>query len=343
MKKRILHTWIRRNQKYGRILLGSIGMAGIFLLFLFYGRPKADQTEVFRYTEQQESEKSFIKYAEFNVNYAALCKAYEYDVASYGEKIHLDWITLLSYAAAHTGGEFGDRALSLMEDAAKQLQSGVTKEKLIGDLKYYPYYEEVYAAVLGGMLGEFTWQRADGGVEKKYGLTAFSPIAKGFDYSSYDDFGSSRSYGYSRPHLGHDMMGLVGTPIIAVEGGRVEALGWNQYGGWRIGIRSHDEKRYYYYAHLRQNRPYAQDLKEGDTVEAGEVIGYMGHTGYSSTENTNNIKVVHLHFGMELVFDESQKESDNEIWIDCYALTEFLKKNRSEVVRDDKTREWHKR
>lgn len=177
-------------------------------------------------------------------------------------------------------------------------------------------------------------------MKEQYGLMAYSPIAEGFDYSSGDDFGSARSYGYNRPHLGHDMMGLIGTPIIAVESGYVEALGWNQYGGWRIGIRSFDRQRYYYYAHLRQDRPYAEGLKEGDIVTAGDVIGYMGHTGYSKKENVNNIEVVHLHFGMELVFDESQKESDNEIWINCYPLTEFLKKHRSAVTRDEKTKEW---
>ena len=77
------------------------------------------------------------------------------------------------------------------------------------------------------------------------------------------------------------MMGQIGTPIIAVESGYVEALGWNQYGGWRIGIRSFDKKRYYYYAHLRQNSPFQKGLKEGSVVTAGDVIGYMGHTGYS--------------------------------------------------------------
>ena len=54
--------------------------------------------------------------------------------------------------------------------------------------------------------------------------------------------------------------------------------------GWRIGIRSFDNKRYYYYAHLRQNYPYAEGLEEGSVVTAGDVIGYMGHTGYSTTE-----------------------------------------------------------
>ena len=92
----------------------------------------------------------------------------------------------------------------------------------------------------------------------------------------------------------------IGTPIIAVESGYVEGRsGWNQYGGWRIGIRSFDGKRYYYYAHLRQNYPYREQLKEGDVVTAGDVIGYMGHTGYSTKENVNNIDTVHLHFRLQ--------------------------------------------
>ena len=115
-------------------------------------------------------------------------------------------------------------------------------------MKYYEYYLEAYSAVLGGMVGEYQIEQLNDSGEKVmktvYGLKSFSPIAKGFPYNDYDDFGSSRSYGYKRQHLGHDMMGQIGTPIIAIESGYVEALGWNQYGGWRIGIRSFDKKRY---------------------------------------------------------------------------------------------------
>ena len=31
-------------------------------------------------------------------------------------------------------------------------------------------------------------------------------------------------------------------------------------------------------------------------VTAGDVIGYMGHNGYSANKNVNNIDEVHLHF-----------------------------------------------
>ena len=53
--------------------------------------------------------------------------------------------------------------------------------------------------------------------ENKYGLKAFLPIAKNYGFSHYDDFGNSRSYGFKRTHLGNDLMGSIGTPIIAVE------------------------------------------------------------------------------------------------------------------------------
>ena len=284
----------------------------------------------------------YIKWVDFNVSYEALCRAYQYDVDTYGTEIHLNWIELLAYVAAKNGGNFGSGAVGDIRTIAEKILSGeTTMEEATENLKYYSYYLEAYTAVLGGFVGEYEIQETEGGVYvEKYGLKAFSPIARGFEYSDYDDFGVSRSYGYRRQHLGHDMMGQVGTPIIAVESGTVEALGWNQYGGWRIGIRSFDGKRYYYYAHLRQNYPYQEKLKEGDTVTAGDVIGYMGHTGYSTKENVNNIDQVHLHFGMQLIFDESQKEGNNEIWIDCYDLTRFLYKNRSAVHKVEGTKEW---
>ena len=168
-----------------------------------------------------------------------------------------------------------------------------------------------------------------------YGLKAFSPIAAGYGYSHCDDFGNQRTYGFARKHLGHDMMGSLGTPIVAVESGIVEAMGWNRFGGWRIGIRSCDGKRYYYYAHLQKDRPFAEGLEVGDLVQAGDLIGFMGRTGYSPTENTNNIETVHLHFGIQLVFDESQKECLSEIWIDPYHIVRLLHSHRSSIMKVD--------
>lgn len=303
----------------------------------------------------------YIRWVDFDVSCEALSQAYDYDIGTYMSDAHVNWIELLAYLAVQYGGDFSCFKEKDMTEAVEKIQAqGI--EALTADLKYYDYYLEAYEAVLGGMVGVYEAEQptevseetesgsgtGTGGVENTvwkqvYGLKAFSPIAKGFPYSEYDDFGASRSYGYQRTHLGHDILGQVGTPIIAIEGGTVRALGWNQFGGWRIGIDSFDGKRYYYYAHLRQDRPYAEGLEEGDIVQAGDVIGYMGRTGYSAEENTNNIDVYHLHLGMQLIFDESQREGTNEIWIDVYPLTRFLARHASETVRNDETKEWSRR
>ena len=67
---------------------------------------------------------------------------------------------------------------------------------------------------------------------------------------------------------------------------------------------------------------------------------YMGHTGYSTKENVNNIEITHLHWGLQLIFDESQREGNNEIWVDVYALTRFLAKHTQPAVKVDGTKEW---
>ena len=293
-------------------------------------------------------EKEFIKWVDFKLTDTALRKAMKLDVESFGTEQHLDWIELLSILAVRYGGDFSKFKSADLDALAKRLKDGEKISDITRDMKYYTYYHEAYSAILGEYIGEYEIQEKakdsdDIVYTKKYGLKAFSPIAKGYGYSHYDDFGSSRSYGYKRKHLGHDMMGSVGTPIIAIESGTVEALGWNQYGGWRIGIRSFDKKRYYYYAHLRKNHPYPTDLSIGHTVKAGEVIGYLGMTGYSSKENTNNIDTPHLHMGIQLIFDESQKEGNNEIWIDCYQLANFLSQNTSAVVKDELSGEYRRK
>ena len=298
-----------------------------------------------KFQEQQVSQTgdNFIKWVDFNASKEALKKACLMDVASYESEIHLDWITLLAYAAVRGGGEFDSKSTQYIDDIAAKITAGeITEEQLKEKYKYFSYYYEAYSAVLGGMIGEYEIEDESGNYQKKYGLKAFSPIAKNYPYQDFDDFGASRSYGFKRQHLGHDLLGQVGTPVIAVESGYVEAIGWNQYGGWRLGIRSFDQKRYYYYAHLRKNYPYHKTLKEGSYVQAGDVIGYLGRTGYSSTENTNNIDEPHLHFGMQLIFDESQKDGNNEIWIDCYELIKFLAMNRSETVKNQDTKEYYR-
>ena len=272
-----------------------------------------------------------IRWVDFGVPYESLKYALNQDIATFEQEKHLSWIDILSLAACRTGGKCG---LSSVKKAAQELIGDKSPEQLLGDLyKYYDYYHEAFSAALGGLVGSFAIE-VNGQWRPAYGLKAFSPIAAGYGYSHCDDFGVSRSFGFKRKHLGNDMMGSQGTPIVAVEGGVVEAMGWNRYGGWRIGIRSFDGKRYYYYAHLQKDHPFAAGLQEGSLVNAGDLIGFMGRTGYSDKENVNNIETVHLHFGMQLIFDESQKECNSEIWIDVYDIVRLLAAHRSSVAKD---------
>ena len=269
-----------------------------------------------------------LKWVNFEVPYESLKYAMEEDIATFDEEKHISWIDILALAACRTGGKC---PLLSVKKAASQLRGDQSPQELLGETaKYYDYYHTAYEAVLGGLLGSFAIEK-DGQRIPRYGLKAYSPIAAGYGYSHSDDFGASRSFGFKRKHLGHDMMGALGTPVVAVEGGVVEAMGWNRYGGWRIGIRSFDSRRYYYYAHLQKDTPFAPGLQEGDVVQAGDLIGFMGRTGYSDKENVNNIETVHLHFGIQLIFDESQKECLSEIWIDAYDIVRLLQSHRSSL------------
>ena len=53
-------------------------------------------------------------------------------------------------------------------------------------------------------------------------------------------------------------------------------MGWNDFGGWRVGIRD-THNTYHYFAHLAY---FNKDIKEGDIVEPRTIIGSVGSSGY---------------------------------------------------------------
>ena len=273
-----------------------------------------------------------IKWVDFKVPYESLKYAMDTDIRTAEQECHIRWIDVLAVAGCRTGGRCD---LQSVKQATKELSDGKSPQEILGALyKYFSYYHTAYSAVLGGILGNYAVETKEGR-KSEYGLKAYSPIAAGYGYSHCSDFGNSRSFGFARKHLGNDLMGSLGTPVVAVEGGIVEAMGWNRYGGWRIGIRSFDSKRYYYYAHLQKDKPFADDLEVGDMVQAGDLLGFMGRTGYSDKENVNNIETVHLHFGLQLIFDEKQKECNSEIWVDVYPIVRLLNTHRSTIRRTE--------
>ncbi len=319
-------------------------LLSLLLVFIFLATI-ISPAAIYTVAKKDDEKKDYIKWVDFSPTYEVLDATLSLDIKTHTEEgqTPISWIDVLAYLAAKYGGDFSHFKKSDLAKLTETLEKqNITIDELGKDLKTYNYFKEAYGAVLNGFVGDYTIEVPEPDnpeqtvMEKRYGLRVFSPIAKGYSYSHFDDFGASRSYGYKRKHLGHDMMGSVGTPIIAIESGIVECVGWNQYGGWRIGIRSFDKKRYYYYAHLRKDHPY-NDMYEGKIVTAGDVIGYLGMTGYSSKENVNNINTPHLHYGLQLIFnEETQKDGTNQIWINLYAITKLLEKNKSAVYRDNK-------
>lgn len=137
---------------------------------------------------------------------------------------------------------------------------------------------------------------------------------------SYEDsWGAERTYGGERSHEGTDIMAdnnLRGYfPVVSMTDGTVVNLGWLELGGYRIGIRS-EKGAYLYYAHLYS---YADGLKEGDTIKAGQLIGFMGDSGYSKVEGTTGNFAVHLHVGIYIETDNQE-----ELSINPYSILKYL-------------------
>ena len=177
-----------------------------------------------------------IRWVNFDIPYESLKLASDTDIDTFDKEKHIDWIDILAVAACRTGGKC---PVQSVKKAIKDLQGDRSAEEILGDLyRLYPYYHDAYEAVLGGMIGSYSI-KINGDWKPAYGIKAYSPIAAGYGYSHCSDFGNQRSFGFARKHLGNDLMGAQGTPIIAVEGGVVEAMGWNRYGGWRIVVLSY--------------------------------------------------------------------------------------------------------
>lgn len=156
----------------------------------------------------------------------------------------------------------------------------------------------------------------------------YFPLADGTsshseDYHYSDSWGGERTYGGKRSHEGTDIMDGENErgffPVLSMCDGTVENTGWLELGGYRIGIRS-KSGAYIYYAHLHS---YAAGLTGGDTVKAGELIGFMGDTGYSTVEGTTGNFDVHLHVGIYYRTDHYE-----ELSVNPYFILKYLEKNK---------------
>jgi len=110
-----------------------------------------------------------------------------------------------------------------------------------------------------------------------------------------DTYNQSRSEG--RTHHAIDIHAPRGTPVIAVVDGTIRKLHSGARGGLAVYLLDDDGRTRYYYAHLDG---YAQGLHEGQRVERGEVIGYVGDTGNAQPGD------YHLHFSVAILNSPSR-------------------------------------
>ena len=146
------------------------------------------------------------------------------------------------------------------------------------------------------------------------------------DISYMDTWSDLRNYGGKRKHEGTDIMAKNNKrgyyPIISITEGVIEKMGWLEQGGYRIGVRS-PSGGYFYYAHLAT---YAEDLRIGDSVLAGQLLGFMGDSGYGK-EGTIGQFDVHLHLGIYI------QTNAGELSVNPYNVLKMLEKHRPTYFR----------
>ncbi len=192
----------------------------------------------------------------------------------------------------------------------------------------YPYTENTFQHL------REKWKKSEGwGIYKQFTTSIWDDV-KYFpvpefvkDKSMKVTFSNSwmyeRNYGGKRGHEGTDIMAsqnIAGLyPIVSMTDGVVKNKGWLEKGGYRIGIET-PSGAYFYYAHLDS---YAS-IKIGDQVKAGDLLGFMGDTGYGE-EGTTGKFPVHLHLGIYIYPEE--EISVNPYWILRYAENRRVKSN----------------
>ncbi|WP_410798677.1 M23 family metallopeptidase [Lysinibacillus telephonicus] len=121
----------------------------------------------------------------------------------------------------------------------------------------------------------------------------FPVPVRGYNYSYRGTWGANRGWGGRRIHEGTDIFTGYSTPVLSTSYGVIEVMGWNEFGGWRVGIRD-NHNTYHYYAHLSY---FNKKLKVGDIIKPGTLLGGVGSSGYGK-EGTSGKFPPHLHYGM---------------------------------------------
>lgn len=122
-------------------------------------------------------------------------------------------------------------------------------------------------------------------ISLRVGPTLAFPILNGRAQSIKSRFGAPRDGG-AREHHGVDIFAPRGTVAVAAAAGRVARVEHTTRGGNVVWLRD-QRGNALYYAHLDR-----QYVMEGDLVQPGDTIGFVGNTGNARTTPP------HLHFGI---------------------------------------------
>lgn len=107
-----------------------------------------------------------------------------------------------------------------------------------------------------------------------------------------DTYAEARGLG--RRHDAIDIDAPRGTPVLSVARSVVLKLFRSDRGGTTLYALAPDQRTIYYYAHLDR---YADGIREGQRLEPGELIGYVGDTGNANPGD------YHLHFEISTTDD----------------------------------------
>lgn len=134
-------------------------------------------------------------------------------------------------------------------------------------------------------------------------------FGKAFGLPLYDNSKITSTFGEIRQtgdsvirHWGIDLKGREGASVGVMSGGIIKSTYFDKVYGNTI-IVDHGEGIYSLYMHLQK-----MNVKEGDKVERGDVIGLLGHTGYSTAP--------HLHLSVKI----------NSVPVDPARLVDVFKK-----------------
>jgi murein DD-endopeptidase MepM/ murein hydrolase activator NlpD len=94
------------------------------------------------------------------------------------------------------------------------------------------------------------------------------------------------------PHLGIDYAAPIGTPVMATGNGAVLVAGRSPANGNYVKIR-HTNSYITYYLHLSR---FAKGICPGARVQQGQVIGYVGMTGYATGPHLDYRVMIHNQF-----------------------------------------------